>query len=228
MMVRRSYWASVCGQAVAAAALAATVGVLALPQAALAAPPPIKYKTVQFNLPGAIIYDSLGISSSGVVYGDATTGPGVGEGFTYKNGVFSTVPGPTGSNATVDHIASNGDIAGQYDPVSFNYQRAYDLSHGVYSTIGLPPASGDQMFTVVNNDHGYLAGNVAPTPFTAQGFTYENGVYTTISVPGASHTSITQFNDNNVVAGNYGLGASVQNFGYMYAGGTYTTIAPRP
>jgi uncharacterized membrane protein len=52
---------------------------------------------------------------------------------------------------------------------------------------------------------------------------YDAGVYTTLALPGATHTYTAAINDNGQVAGYYS-GADDIGHGFIYDAGTYTTI----
>jgi probable HAF family extracellular repeat protein len=103
-----------------------------------------------------------------------------------------------------------------------------------------------QFSAVVNgsekiNDSGEVVGAYNSSPLSTHGFIFDNGIYTILDVPNASHngpgqsfddgTFATGINDSGQVVGFYTLdegidvtGVRASVAGFLHSGGTYTTI----
>ena len=91
----------------------------------------------------------------------------------------------------------------------------YIYNNGQYSIL---PISGDLMGI---NDSGELVGT---GPSDSGGFSYNNGIYTPIIVPGSSYTAAIGINNFGQIVGDYSpSGGGPVSYGFSYIDGAYTS-----
>lgn len=71
------------------------------------------------------------------------------------------------------------------------------------------------------NNHGEIVGSYRDH-FGTHGFTYKDGVMTTIDVPGSSYTSAYDINDDGTIGGYYSAGAGAS--GFLLNGTTFASV----
>jgi hypothetical protein len=151
-----------------------------------------------------------GYNDHGAVAGNTST-----EGFISQGGVVTMINPPTSTSTVVNAINNSGDAVGQFDPlVPVNplvNQEAFLYQNGVYTTL-LPP-NADFVEATGINDLGVVVGYFEENPITLAsgiqvtptlGFTYFDGVYKELSVPGEIETELFGINDSSEVVGYYG------------------------
>jgi hypothetical protein len=201
-------------------ALLATLSAVAL--AALAGPALAQsytFKTVKlsgtlstnptgFGANGLTIGYDIGktLRTSGFVQTGASSFQSVGTNiqlFGYSSGVYVGTQGTGALNAT------NGFMATSTTSVT---------------KIAFPGSTITEAFGI-NKSHtvvGYYGALVGPTQFL--GYTYTNGVFTTVAVPNAEYTEVTGINDAGVLAG-WSQGFSGSAVGFIMRNGQFTTIS---
>ena len=123
--------------------------------------------------------------------------------FMVRNGAFSEIklPGFPNAPVTANGINDLGDITGQV--LANGVQQGYLLHQGKVTLISFPGATGGTFPTSINNAGvivgSYNLGAVSTSP--SHGFMWQNGVFTTIDVPGSQDTGPTKINDNGVIVG---------------------------
>jgi probable HAF family extracellular repeat protein len=173
--------------------------------------------------PGILIADHAeitqpdAINDSGQIVGWWELGTGIAA-FVFSGGTYTgflvTSTGPFGINNAGQIVVEDLVFSG-----------------GTRTTLPNFPAKG---FASDINNVGQIVGYYldSSTPAHAHGFIYENGAYTTLDDPLAAGTSttgefvgsfITGENDNGQIVGYY-TDASGKNHGFLYDGGTFTTI----
>jgi len=87
------------------------------------------------------------------------------------------------------------------------------------------PALADSVVMYGVNDNGLIVGQDFTSAGTYLAFLYSQstGMYTFLNPPGATNAIAVGINDSNQIVGAFGNSAG--NFGYLYSGGTYTTIS---
>jgi PEP-CTERM motif len=162
-------------------------------------------------------------------YSDLSTiyGPYTGPGFIYSNYVsaddlalrdayVAQFPGSTWTAVSPAGSNQLGQTVGTYD-------KAWVYSHGVF--INNPPGIGSDPQGI--NDKGQIVGSCSCGPDgTSTGFLDNNGVFSTLSVPGAYGTGAFAINDAGLIVGDYLRTAdSTQLTPFVYDNGNFITIA---
>ncbi len=96
-----------------------------------------------------------------------------------------------------------------------------------FATIDCPGFAG--AFATDTNDSGQIVGECLVSPKIRQGFLLENGVFTSITFPGAVFTRAVGINRDGDIVGDYiisnGNGSpSGHDFGYLLVGGVFTQV----
>ena len=160
------------------------------------------------SVPGATGTSAAnGINDAGEIVGTYAAGEGGAQGFVDNGGVFTTISVPGALATFANGINDAGQIVGN-QRVGDMFQGFVD-SGGTFTTISIPGA----LATVANgvNDAGQIVGTYGieviedgkTQGFKTQGFVNNGGVFTTISVPGATFTYATGINDAGQIVGAY-------------------------
>jgi hypothetical protein len=137
-------------------------------------------------------------------------------GFIDNEGVFTNVSDPNANTAQnlsteVTGINNSGVMVGYYFAPSSTQKQGFIDDNGVFTTINDPNGTSGTMLTGINNE-GEITGDYfhnvklpnqrLPTSVT-QGFTYENGVFTSTGYPDtqALTSNIDGINDNGEIVG---------------------------
>jgi probable HAF family extracellular repeat protein len=201
------------------------------------------YTTLDFPLSGPHDTKASGISNLGdkivgnYVYPNpnSTQGGFLTSGFLYSSGTFTTID-PAGPSRVpgegANGINDAGQIVGTYIDAN-QLEHAYLYSGGTYTTVDDP--NGPQSEARGINKLGEIVGTwfgVSDAGPGGHGFVYSGGTYTTLDDPNATNifgagffTFATGINDSGQIVGSYdSRGRGFPNHGFLYSGGTYTTI----
>jgi probable HAF family extracellular repeat protein len=155
--------------------------------------------------PGAVSTEAIGINNRGRVVGGYLDQNGVGRGFRWQNGRFTTFDGPPGPNAgltALTDINDRGDMVGAY-VAGTGTVRGFLLRKGKYRTFQALGLAGTLPFDI--NNRGQIAGFALNADATeAHGFLLAKGVdgpVTQIDVPGAPRTAVTGLDDRGRIVG---------------------------
>lgn len=172
-------------------------------------------------------------------------------GFLYSGGTYTILSAPGSFSTTAISVNDKGQIIGTFN--NSNGTFSYLYSGGVYTTLSVPtpPIGIDNQGQIVGTNYLYSGGTYTslsvPGSFSTTAnavnengqiigtytdnsgtkyFQYTAGVYSTISLPGLPGP-VSGFNDNGQIAGTYTgkFGSLSGTLGFLYSGGTYTTIA---
>jgi len=165
------------------------------------------YKTIDY--PGAIETRANGINAFGQIVGGWEDSSSNFHGFLYSGGKFTSLDYPGGTSTTAQAINNAGDIVGVYGGA--NGSAVFLYSGGTYSTLGLA-----EVFDI--ND---LNETVVGT-----GYVTAVGTFIAINDPNAATNGTDSFGINNLgqVVGFYEKPSFSSVNGFLYSGGTYTTI----
>ena len=165
--------------------------------------------------PGSTALPSGVLGLSGYNDHGAVAGYTAAGGFISQGGVITTINPPTSTSTVINAINNGGEAVGQFDPaVPVNplvNQEAFLYENGVYTTL-LPPNATFVEATGIN-DLGEVVGYFNEAPITGSdgievtptlGFTYYNGVYDELGVPGEVETELFAINDSSRVVGYFG------------------------
>lgn len=151
---------------------------------------PIGYAGAQNTVP-------TGINDLGTIVGFFVGGDGQTHGFVDQGGVYSQFDVPGASGTSLYGINDEGAMVGQYDPAGGGGWVSFVDENGVLTTLpGLSIANGI-------NDEGVIVGSIGCCA-SQQAVVYENGVYTTLAMPGSAiRSGATGINDAGQIVGFY-------------------------
>jgi hypothetical protein len=194
------------------------------------------------NGPAALACNSTqatGVNDLGVVTGYCYDASGVGHGFTYIHGQYTTIDDPyagtplsagQGTFPWGENLL--GVVAGTYIDSS-GVWHGFTYQGGHFTTINAPsagttPNEGQGTFIGFINDLGELTGgvNINGGPLPSYWFVDNHGHYTTtINDPSGvvNGTSVGSVNDFGLIAGDFADSSGSSN-GFVLSNGTYTTI----
>jgi uncharacterized membrane protein len=157
-----------------------------------------RYATIDY--PGATITYAYDINDAGLIVGSYLVPNSiVYNGFVYDKGTFTAIDFPGADETFAYGINSSGDIVGLYDD-SQPPGHGFLLSNGVYSSLDFPYV--DATFAQGINDAGTITGYyVDKYTLIQHGFTYADGMFTTVDVTGASATELWRIKNNQNVVG---------------------------
>jgi uncharacterized membrane protein len=157
------------------------------------------------------------VNDAGTVVGDYQTNTDCNAdagwteaGFIWSNGTLSPLAGPPGFQDSIPFgINSAGDVVGGGLNAGATADVGWLLQGGVYTQVMVPGSVYSLVYGI--NDSGAMVGAYCSTPADAclsdsppeQAFLYQNGTYTTISVPGAIATFPYGINNQGEISGYY-------------------------
>lgn len=183
-----------------------------------------------FRFPGSIDTRPGDINNHSVIVGSFTLNfNGPSHAFMVRNGVFTEIklPGFPNANATAAGINDLGDITGVI--TANGVVQSYLLHKGKVTLISFPGALGGTFARSINNA-GVIVGFFRTGPEStdhAGGFTWKNGVFTTIEVPGSNDTFPSKINDKGVIVG-LDFDSQDVNRGFALVDGKFFNLVPDP
>jgi uncharacterized membrane protein len=192
---------------------------------------PVSYDFTSISVPGSLYTVANGINNVGDVVGGYPDYMHRIHGFLLDTtGHLQTIDVPGAYSTTPQAINNSGEIVGSYSDAQGTH--GFLDKNGVFTTID-PPGSINSIApsTVAYgiNSSGQISGTFSLPDNQGQnfggGFVYENGVFTTIMVPGFQFTGVQGINDAGDIVG------SVSNsfpppfsLGFLDVNGNYTFI----
>jgi uncharacterized membrane protein len=180
------------------------LGLACVPFAAQAA-----YTLTTLDAPGAVSTQIFDITDNGTIIGSASNAT-TSFGFTYKAGVFTTLPSPVGALAYAAFDVSNaGAVVGSYytttvlDPDGNTVPgptSGYVYAGGSFTTLSVPGASFVQA-RGISPDGRYVSGYYQSTQLNAFIYDRTTATFTTIAT-GPSLALAQGINQSNVAVGN--------------------------
>jgi probable HAF family extracellular repeat protein len=174
-----------------------------------------------------------GINAAGQIVGSYQDVSGTTHGFLYSGGTYTTLDAPAATATVPSAINGLGQIVGTYTDASGTHNFLY--SGGSYTVLADLPGRPTGI-----NDFGQIVGSYVTRSVTgfntvsvSHGYAYSGGSYTTLDDPAAG--AVTSFNtagtlavginNSGQIVGNYVGGPGLlATHGFVYSGGTYTTI----
>jgi probable HAF family extracellular repeat protein len=189
-----------------------------------------------FAPPGGAESYAAGINAHGVVVGGFCPPPGCNptaadSGFTYSNGIYTTVNYPqTGATTAAYGINDLGEIVGGFCsgpfacPVGAFARTAHGFldNQGIFTQLDYPGSQDTQADAI--NGAGVIVGAYDISNTGPHGFIYQNGVFKNIDVPGSGFTYPGAINNKGVAAGYYQNPVNFTIHGFLYHDGTFTTV----
>ncbi|HZS26584.1 MAG TPA: hypothetical protein VFB76_05100 [Candidatus Angelobacter sp.] len=183
-----------------------------------------------FRFPGSLDTRPGDINNHSVIVGSFTVDfSGNSHPFMVRNGVFTKIklPGFPNASATAAGINDLGDIIGV---ITVNgVVQSYLLHNGKVTLISFPGAEGGTFARSINNA-GVIVGGYRLGPEStdhAGGFSWKNGVFTTIEVPGSNDTFPAKINDKGVIVG-LDFDSQDVNRGFALVDGKFFNLVPDP
>ena len=183
-----------------------------------------------FRFPGSLTTRPGDINNHSVIVGSFTVDfSGNSHPFMVRNGVFTEIklPGFPNADATAAGINDLGDITGVI--TANDVVQSYLLHQGKLTLISFPGARGGTFARSINNA-GVIVGFFRTGPEStahAGGFTWKNGVFTTIEVPGSNDTFPAKINDKGVIVG-LDFDSQDVNRGFALVDGKFFNLVPDP
>jgi hypothetical protein len=183
-----------------------------------------------FRFPGSLTTRPGDINNHSVIVGSFTLAfNGPSHPFLVRNGVFTEIklPGFPNADATAAGINDLGDITGVI--TANGVVQSYLLHQGKVTLISFPGAAGGTFARSINNA-GVIVGFFRTGPEStahAGGFTWKNGVFTTIEVPGSNDTFPSKINDKGVIVG-LDFDSQDANRGFALVDGKFFNLVPDP
>lgn len=183
-----------------------------------------------FRFPGSLTTRPEDINNRSVIVGLFTLAfNGPSHPFMARNGVFTEIklPGFPKADATAAGINDLGDITGVI--TANGVIQSYLLHQGKVTLISFPGAAGGTFARSINNA-GVIVGSFRTGPEStahAGGFTWKNGVFTTIEVPGSNDTFPSKINDKGVIVG-LDFDSQDVNRGFALVDGKFFNLVPDP
>lgn len=152
------------------------------------------YAKGSFQSLGLPMAQANGINDTGQIVG-FYNGPAGFEGFSYKNGSIRSILYPGAIFTETFGVNDAGQIIGSYAD-TLGLMHSFIYADGKFTPVNVP----GQAMGINNNGQivGYLSG---PSGF--EGFVYNHGGVTTLSVPGSVATQALGINDAGQVVGTY-------------------------
>jgi uncharacterized membrane protein len=194
------------------------------------------YTFTEIAFPGATHTIPLGMNEAGAIVGTYSYDDLTAHGFVLSGGTFESIDFPgacsgifCGTEAV--GINSQGQIVGQYYscgvPNGYGCRHSFLWDDGVFTVLPDAPASmaGTTAASAINTTGQIVGYYVDPCFCTIHGFSFSDGVYTTIDRPGFSATALHGLNDSGSMVGTsaecWGCGTSS---GFSVTGGSFVEI----
>jgi uncharacterized membrane protein len=176
-----------------------------------------------FDYPGADSTIPRGINDSSQISGCAGIGNGTSVvGFVYDQGTFTTVTAPGKADTDVWGIDNAGDLVGGAG-TTLSSTKAFELKAGMFKNIS-PPGTYVYIYGTGINNSGKIVGLILNGLYD-YGFTYVNGRFQKVLVPGTDQTEALGINDGGMVVGWYFSCTSVcGEHGFLLLNGKYTSF----
>lgn len=159
-----------------------------------------------------------GINDAGQISG--TIGPFGVEGYVYQNGMFTLIraPGAGYAGSYLSGINNNGQVVGDFS----NFANQYFLfiySNGSFTTIPAPGPSGIGFSNALNDADQIVGG----PDIQGRSFEYTDGLFATITFPGAARTTATGINDSGEIVGSF-IDSQGAAHGFVDINGVFTVL----
>jgi probable HAF family extracellular repeat protein len=176
-----------------------------------------------FAYPGLYETYAWKINDSGVIAGSATNIGGPEVGFLYSGGTFTTIRVPGQPDTTVEGINNAGNLAGGADS-GVTAGECFERIGTRFKNITPSPGGFIDCYATGINNLGVVIGSY--TSNTTNSFSYKNGKFQTITVPGSEGlTEAWGINDSGIIVGWYeGCTSGCYFHGFVLRNGRYLTL----
>lgn len=150
------------------------------------------------TVPNSLFTEPTGINDPDQVVGDYLDQNGVFHGFSYEDGVYTTIDFPAAADTGATGVNNLGQIVGCYSLCGRGF--LYTPQTVSFTPIDFPGAVSTQPGDI--NDLGQIVGSYFDG-IQLRGFLYDNGDFTTIEAPGAVVTALHGMNNVGQLTGFY-------------------------
>lgn len=187
------------------------------------------YVTIDDPL-ASTVTEARGINDTGLIVGYyRNTVTPADHGFIYNpsTGTYSTIDKLGASSLQATGINNAGQIVGWYSDNVGSGRHGFLFSGGLFTTIDEPFGTQGTVANGINN-FGQIVGYYFDNKSNSHGFLYNpsNGSFTTLDDPLASKTFAYGINDFGQIVGSFNRTGDNVTHGWLYNGGTYTTLDP--
>ena len=147
---------------------------------------------------------AVGINNAGAIVGRYKES-GVEYGFLLENGTtYSSLMYPGAKDTRAARINTAGTIVGRYIDAS-GVTHGFLLKNGTtYTSVNYPGASSTEAQLAIGiNDNDTIVGSYADASGVSHGFVLSDGIYTSLTYPGASGTYAMGINNAGTIAGTF-------------------------
>ncbi|MCX7383137.1 MAG: hypothetical protein NT133_17385 [Alphaproteobacteria bacterium] len=162
------------------------------------------------DVPGATDTYAMSINSSGDIVGYFRDAGGQNHGFLRTSSGLINLDVPGATNTTIVDINDDGQITGQYQDISGSLRGFRYASGAYYSIDGIGSVNYTEPESIGSD--GQIVGYYFDAIGYRHGFVNTLGATTTLDVPGASETILTDISPSGVISGHY-----AGNSGYTIA-----------
>ena len=179
------------------------------------------------NFPNSTMTQVVGINNNAQTAGFYVDQAGNTHGFTFQNGVYSTVDYP---KTVFNQLLSQNDMhqaAGYYSMSANNstpdFPYIYDELGGVFQLITIPGAVGGAQATGINNSQ-QVCGFYIDFHGVNHGFWLNFGAFQKLDFPGSTFTQALGINNMNEIVGQYVKAGATHGFLYNTSTRVWTSI----
>jgi uncharacterized membrane protein len=197
---------------------------------ATASPAPFEYRHKVFTMPSPAVpagdLTFTGINASHVVVVDDyfTSGPMAAstESFTYSQGVTTPITFAGATDIQAVGINDAGVIVGSYQ--SQNSGETIGFRDQAGQITPLQDGSGETLPSAIDQTGKIIVGDVLQSDGTFAAWTYRDGSFTALVMPGAAGTFAAGVNSAGKVSGTFVTRATFISHGFLWQNGVFTTF----
>jgi probable HAF family extracellular repeat protein len=187
---------------------------------------PITYSYTTFAVPNSLNITVVGINASGVVVGNWYDQNYTTHGFTFQNGIVTSVDDPNQVNGTqINGINKRGQIVGYYLDASYvPHAFIYAPATTTFTDVAYPGATNGTSLSAIDTK-GEMFGVASGADNVQTVFSHRGKAFTMLPI--GNSPVILGVSDNGNLAGTNFLAYPTPFTGFIYSGGV-TTAIPTP
>lgn len=155
-------------------------------------------RVLGLTAPNSQLTEATDINDLDQVVGDFRGQDGAFHGFSYKDGIYTTIDFPSAGDTGATGVNNLGHIVGCYSLCGRGF--LYTPQTSAFTPIDFPGAVSTQASDI--NDLGHIVG-VYDDGIRLHGFLYDGNGFTAIDAPGAFLTSLSGINNLGQITGHY-------------------------
>lgn len=176
------------------------------------------------SVPGSYATYGNAINNDGEVVGFYGVGSGL-SGFTYNAGSYNSLNAPGADHTVAMGVNNSGQVVGLYYQTG-SQESGFLYSGGTYTSLNVSGADWTDALAI--NDNGEIVGNYEENGQIGT-YTYSQGIYTVLPLPnlqGLWQANPYGLNNAGQITGSLLFLGGQPDEGFIYSGGTYTTLGP--